>query len=756
VRDEAPHKLQATPHNTPVYDPHIKSPERYSLLEIDSDPPGAAVIIDGGAWEVTTPETIKRVIWGSHHYYATLEDERRSADFEVKGYMCPVSIDFPKVKQRRAEAKADEEFWSKTTATDTEESYARYLTESCVHAHATAAEHRLNQLREERASKEEEERRELIAWTAAAKTDTEDSYTAYLIDSRLRTHQGEAETRLDHLRKERAQKEERVRKQQEIKAAEERERVKAEEREAKLWTGATTTDTEEGYASYLKTSALCRHRRKAESRLEELRVERVRREEEERQQRERAEAARLARLKEREAERRLWSTATKTDTEEGYASYVAESRLHTHRNEAEARFEELRVARVRKAEEEQKKRNEDTLWTETAKTDTESAYRAYLTHTELRLHATTAEERLHSLLVEKNQREEVLWAKTVTTNTEESYGSYLTSTAMRLHADEAERRMRQLLAARMQREEEEMLWAKTLKANTEDAFLTYLGISKTRGYAGIAEQRRQVLLAARMQREEDALWAKTVKTDTEEAYDTYLATSRMRLHRKDAKDRAHYLLASKKRCEEEAKRAEIVKADAQRRSLLAAKTQREEVLWAKALKTASEHGYARYLADSELRLHAKEAQERMQSAVAARTQQEDALRAKTAKTSSAKAYEASLVENEMRFHVNDAKSALRQLAELRAFADDTYRRCLWDAAASVYEKLLAAGGSLEECGPKIVTCLLNVRETILGGDVRRIEDILQQLDRAGHAGLVVPLRQQLQAKLPSQPKKWWK
>ncbi|MFH0953762.1 MAG: DUF4062 domain-containing protein [Verrucomicrobiota bacterium] len=114
--------------------------------------------------------------------------------------------------------------------------------------------------------------------------------------------------------------------------------------------------------------------------------------------------------------------------------------------------------------------------------------------------------------------------------------------------------------------------------------------------------------------------------------------------------------------------------------------------------------------------------------------------------------------NQSRHHSAERPKESREptIEELRAFADQAHRRCLWDVAASIYDKLLMAGDPLEEVGPRLVTCLMNVREKPLEGDIERAEKILQQLERSGHADLIAPLRQQLQAKLAVPRKKWWR
>ena len=92
------------------------------------------------------------------------------------------------------------------------------------------------------------------------------------------------------------------------------------------------------------------------------------------------------------------------------------------------------------------------------------------------------------------------------------------------------------------------------------------------------------------------------------------------------------------------------------------------------------------------------------------------------------------------------------LEEMRAFAENVYRRCLWDAAGSVYDKLLVAGEPIQECGPKLVRCLLNARESPLPAELARATDIITRLEVAGFADIAVSLHQQLAAKLPQSEK----
>ena len=94
-----------------------------------------------------------------------------------------------------------------------------------------------------------------------------------------------------------------------------------------------------------------------------------------------------------------------------------------------------------------------------------------------------------------------------------------------------------------------------------------------------------------------------------------------------------------------------------------------------------------------------------------------------------------------------------ELAECRGSAVRCFDRKLWNSAAMMFEKLLTAGEPLTEHGPPLVTCLLKAQETPPQAYVQRMDMILSELERAGRADLVVPLRQQIQAKLDARPKR---
>lgn len=96
------------------------------------------------------------------------------------------------------------------------------------------------------------------------------------------------------------------------------------------------------------------------------------------------------------------------------------------------------------------------------------------------------------------------------------------------------------------------------------------------------------------------------------------------------------------------------------------------------------------------------------------------------------------------------------LEELRASAGRLFQRGLWEAATGDLQKLLARGEPLSAHGPQLITCLLNAHEDLLPGDAARIESLLTQLEAAGHAALVAPLRQQFTAKRAPAKKPWWK
>lgn len=107
--------------------------------------------------------------------------------------------------------------------------------------------------------------------------------------------------------------------------------------------------------------------------------------------------------------------------------------------------------------------------------------------------------------------------------------------------------------------------------------------------------------------------------------------------------------------------------------------------------------------------------------------------------------------------VSNSPSSLRDgkppsMDDLRAFAEDVYRRCLWDAAASAFERLLAAGEPVEEHGSKLVKCLLNLHEPPLPGELARASEVITKMEADGRTDLSVPLREELAAKQP-QPKR---
>ncbi|MBN2560005.1 MAG: DUF4062 domain-containing protein [Phycisphaerae bacterium] len=88
------------------------------------------------------------------------------------------------------------------------------------------------------------------------------------------------------------------------------------------------------------------------------------------------------------------------------------------------------------------------------------------------------------------------------------------------------------------------------------------------------------------------------------------------------------------------------------------------------------------------------------------------------------------------------------LDELRTIARSLYQRCLWDAAGSVFESLIAAGDPIEEIGPKLVKCLLHAHEPPLAGQLARAAEIISALDHGGHLDMAAELRVQLAAEQP--------
>jgi len=120
-----------------------------------------------------------------------------------------------------------------------------------------------------------------------------------------------------------------------------------------------------------------------------------------------------------------------------------------------------------------------------------------------------------------------------------------------------------------------------------------------------------------------------------------------------------------------------------------------------------------------------------------------------------------LGEAESKLHVTrqpalDLHTAQPMNDGLRASAETMYNKCLWDAASSVYEKLLAAGDPVEEVGPKLVKCLLNIHKPPTPGEVKRAKEVVGQLDAKGRSDLVDPFRQILTAKQPPEKRGIWR
>ncbi|MEI7941496.1 MAG: hypothetical protein WCK27_32865, partial [Verrucomicrobiota bacterium] len=96
------------------------------------------------------------------------------------------------------------------------------------------------------------------------------------------------------------------------------------------------------------------------------------------------------------------------------------------------------------------------------------------------------------------------------------------------------------------------------------------------------------------------------------------------------------------------------------------------------------------------------------------------------------------------------------LAELRESAARCSQRGLWEAASDLLGQLLVRGEPLAEVAPKLITCLVNAHEDLIPADAAKIEDLLRQLEAAGHVALATQLRQQHASKLAPPKKPWWK
>lgn len=103
-----------------------------------------------------------------------------------------------------------------------------------------------------------------------------------------------------------------------------------------------------------------------------------------------------------EKENELWAKATESDSEIAYVSYLKESPLLEHKELAGNRIQALHIASAKT--EEQSVRREEQLWADAVKDDTEESYKTYLAESKLRLHVEEAEQKSVSSVVEKLQR----------------------------------------------------------------------------------------------------------------------------------------------------------------------------------------------------------------------------------------------------------------------------------------------------------------------------------------------------------------
>ncbi len=76
-------------------------PSRMAVLEVASDPPGALVAVDGGAWEGTAPCHFTKVPWGPHLCFGELAGERVREPIEITDCKHTVNLRFPLGELRR-------------------------------------------------------------------------------------------------------------------------------------------------------------------------------------------------------------------------------------------------------------------------------------------------------------------------------------------------------------------------------------------------------------------------------------------------------------------------------------------------------------------------------------------------------------------------------------------------------------------------------------------------------------------------------
>ena len=91
-----------------------------------------------------------------------------------------------------------------------------------------------------------------------------------------------------------------------------------------------------------------------------------------------------------------------------------------------------------------------------------------------------------------------------------------------------------------------------------------------------------------------------------------------------------------------------------------------------------------------------------------------------------------------------------------ASAKESLRKGHWEAAEAFLTKLLAEGDPKQEIIPDLVLCLINAHETVSDFTRAKIDQLLADLEQAGHADLAAQLRQQHAAKLNPPNKPWWR
>lgn len=327
------------------------------------------------------------------------------------------------------------ESWNKACQINTIASYSDYLQDYPKGKFRVEAKNKTDVLKIEYERRCEEE-----LWKSASSSDSISSYKYYISCTVLKTHIGEAKSKIENL----------------------------------IWMVAIERNTAEAYQTYLNETDLGLHRDEAYEKIEVLSWERATRLNTEYAYRNYLSGS-ISKKHKWEAYQAIediyWRAAEKAGTIESYNEYLRKSKVL---------FREfgLQNTKNRDRANERLKTLEDELWSKVTKENTRNSYELYMRQFPTGKYVGDCQYRIEAFKVQEN--EESLWNKARMSHALTGYRNYLKNSTLKKYSKEALEKISQL---------DDDVWVKAFNVNSEAEYQKYIDTFPDGKNVQVAQQR---------------------------------------------------------------------------------------------------------------------------------------------------------------------------------------------------------------------------------------------------------------------------